>query len=471
MLLVIKGGHEHQKRAFGKVEIGNECVYRLEFVAGVNKDPGVTFHRGDGSVLLCYTFYGAARGCAYTDQPSARTLALIDQARAFRRNGEKLGVHHVIGDIFFLDGTKRAKPDVKHHRSNGNSLFSDLIKKLGCKVKSRGRSCGRAFLSCIDRLVTVLVLQPLRNIRRQWHHSNLMQDLVNVCIALTVIGKTDDAVSLLDHVNDLSVKLSLAKLQLHSDARALSWLYQALPRVGFSLSQKEKLDQSLLSSAHVSVNTRGDDLGIIDHQDEYFEWVDTPEEADVILTFIQSPISDGYNKADRENGGNGYMPITLQYRPYTATNARSCSIAGGDPREVSNNRSYQGKTNTAANASDLDLVCNAKAQFPDKPVVVVLRMQNPMVMAELEPSADAILVDFGVTQEAICELLSGAAEPQGLLPVQLPKDMDEVETHFEDAPLDMKPYTDSCGHSYDFGFGLNWEGVITDSRKIRYIAD
>lgn len=204
---------------------------------------------------------------------------------------------------------------------------------------------------------------------------------------------------------------------------------------------------------------------------QYFEWVNTPEEADVILTFIQSPISDGYSKADRENGGNGYMPISLQYRPYTATNARVCSIAGGDPRETSNNRSYQGKTNTAANEADLDLVLNAKTQFPDKPVVVVLRMQNPMVMAELEPSADAILVDFGVTQEAICELLSGAAEPQGLLPVQLPKDMDEVEAHFEDTPLDMQPYTDSCGHSYDFGFGLNWKGTITDQRKSRYTTD
>ena len=203
--------------------------------------------------------------------------------------------------------------------------------------------------------------------------------------------------------------------------------------------------------------------------EQYFEWVDTPEEADVVLAFIDSPISDGYSKVDRENGGNGYVPLSLQYRPYTAEHARVCSIAGGDPREAFVNRSYLGKTNRTANESDLDIVVNAKEQFPDKPVIVIVHMQNPMVMTELEPYADAILVDFGVTQQAICEVVSGKSEPQGLLPVQLPLNMEEVEKHFEDKPLDMRAYVDEAGNSYEFGFGLNWNGVIEDERKERYV--
>lgn len=193
---------------------------------------------------------------------------------------------------------------------------------------------------------------------------------------------------------------------------------------------------------------------------QYFDWVDTIEEADAALVFVESPISDGYSVEDRENGGNGYLPVTLQYRPYTAKNARACSIAGGDPRENFTNRSYQGKTNTAANESDLDLIIEAKEKLGKKPVIAVVRMHHPMVMAELEPYADAVLVDFGVTQKAICELLSGNAEPQGRLPVQLPKDMDTVEMHCEDKPLDMEAYVDTVGNTYDFGYGLNWNGVI-----------
>lgn len=200
----------------------------------------------------------------------------------------------------------------------------------------------------------------------------------------------------------------------------------------------------------------------------YFEWVETPEEADFALAFIESPISDGYSVKDRENGGNGYLPVSLQYRPYTAENAREKSIAGGDYREKSDNRSYKGKTNTAANEQDLDLVIDTKKRMGEKPVIVAVRMHHPMVMAELEPYADAILVEFGVSKEAVCELVSGKAEPKGLLPVSLPLNMDTVEEHAEDMPFDYKVYTDTAGHRYDFGYGLNWSGVIADERIEQY---
>ncbi len=200
----------------------------------------------------------------------------------------------------------------------------------------------------------------------------------------------------------------------------------------------------------------------------YYDWADTPEEADFALVFVESPISDAYSKEDRENGGNGYLPVTLQYRPYKADRAREKSIAGGDYREASDNRSYKGKVNTAANEADLDIIINTKKRLGNKPVVAVIRMHHPMVMAELEPYADAILVDFGVTRQAICELVSGKAEPQGLLPVQLPKDMDTVEAHGEDMPFDMEVYTDKKGNQYDFGYGLNWSGVIQDERTKKY---
>ncbi len=194
---------------------------------------------------------------------------------------------------------------------------------------------------------------------------------------------------------------------------------------------------------------------------QYFEWVDTLEEADAALVFVESPLSDGYSVEDRENGGNGYVPITLQYRPYTAEKARKCSVAGGDPRETFTNRSYQGKTSTAANERDLELVMEAKEKLGEKPVIAVIRMHNPMVMAELEPYADAILVDFGVTQKAICELIRGKHEPKGRLPIQLPADMETVELHCEDKPHDMKPYVDTAGNVYDFGYGLDWSGTIS----------
>ena len=40
------------------------------------------------------------------------------------------------------------------------------------------------------------------------------------------------------------------------------------------------------------------------------------------------------------------------------------------------------------------------------------------------------------------------------------KDMETVEAQSEDRALDMEPHVDEAGNSYDYGFGLNYGGVI-----------
>lgn len=203
----------------------------------------------------------------------------------------------------------------------------------------------------------------------------------------------------------------------------------------------------------------------------YFQSTSDPECADVAIVVIESPQNGrtaGYSRKDAEKGGNGFIPISLQYRPYTAVAARKQSIAG-DPRPGDVlNRTYQGKTVNVANASDLDLVLDTRRKMKDKPVIVILKLSNPTVLAEIEPAVDAILVDFRVQDQAILDVLSGAFEPSGLLPFQMPADMTTVEKQFEDVPFDMTPYRDSEKNSYDFAFGLNWKGVISDERTGRY---
>lgn len=197
--------------------------------------------------------------------------------------------------------------------------------------------------------------------------------------------------------------------------------------------------------------------------EKYFDRAETPEDADFAMVFMDSPASMGY---DAKKGG--YLPITLQYRPYTANNARAVSLAGGDPHEDSPNRSYRGKTNTALNEADLDIFLKTKAAMGDKPVIAVVNLSNPMVMAEFEPLADAILVSFDCQIQAVLDVISGKFEPQGLMPCQTPADMETVEAQFEDVPRDMRCHVDELGNVYDFAFGMNWSGVIQDDRVETY---
>ena len=115
----------------------------------------------------------------------------------------------------------------------------------------------------------------------------------------------------------------------------------------------------------------------------------------------------GYDKSDREKGGNGYMPISLQYNDYTATYARNPSLAGGDPFENFTNRSYKGKSVKTANKQDMLSVLETKAKMKGKPVIVSLEMDKPTIMSEFEGSADAILVNFGVQNQAVLDIISG----------------------------------------------------------------
>ncbi len=203
--------------------------------------------------------------------------------------------------------------------------------------------------------------------------------------------------------------------------------------------------------------------------EKYYEVTENPAEADFALVMIQEPSSgSGYSVEDRNKGGNGYVPISLQYKDYTAEYAREVSLAGGDPKESFTNRSYKGKTVKTDNIEDLNTVINTKKAMGDKPVVVVVGVTRPVVPAEFEPYADAILLTMGVQNQAVLDLVSGKAEPSGLLPMQLPADMKTVEEQAEDVPRDMVCYKDADGNVYDFAFGLNWNGVINDARVEKY---
>ncbi len=203
--------------------------------------------------------------------------------------------------------------------------------------------------------------------------------------------------------------------------------------------------------------------------ERYFTVVDTPGEADFALAGIRNPDGGvGYDVQDREKGGNGYVPISLQYKEYRATNAKTKSIAGGSSFEDFTNRGYQGKSVVTSNYTDFELVKKTKKNMGNKPVITVIQVSKPMVFAEIEPLADAILIHMGVQDQALMDIISGKAEPSALLPFQMPADMKTVEEQNEDEARDMRTYKDLEGNVYDFAFGLNWSGVINDERVTKY---
>lgn len=194
---------------------------------------------------------------------------------------------------------------------------------------------------------------------------------------------------------------------------------------------------------------------------------------DFALVFASGP-SMGETSVTADDGSVTYYPANLQYGSYTAdgANVRQVSIAGDTLADgTQENRSYYGQTN-AGDTTELEKILSVRELAGDLPVVVAMASGNPMIFSEFEGQVDAILyTPISYDAEATSKICAGEVEPSGLLPYQMPKDMDTVEANAEDVARDCEPYTDSEGNEYDFAFGMNWSGVIADERTEKYFVD
>jgi beta-glucosidase len=85
-----------------------------------------------------------------------------------------------------------------------------------------------------------------------------------------------------------------------------------------------------------------------------------------------------------------------------------------------------------------------------KPAIVVLYLDRPAVIPEISAAAQALLVDFGASDEAVLDVIFGKTNPRGKLPFELPSSMEAVRNQKADVPYDSKDPL------YPFGYGLTY---------------
>jgi len=70
------------------------------------------------------------------------------------------------------------------------------------------------------------------------------------------------------------------------------------------------------------------------------------------------------------------------------------------------------------------------------PTIVTVYLDRPAILTELKGRAGALVANFGVSDAALLDVLTGAARPEGRLPFELPSSMEEVEAQRSDLPHD-----------------------------------
>ncbi len=84
------------------------------------------------------------------------------------------------------------------------------------------------------------------------------------------------------------------------------------------------------------------------------------------------------------------------------------------------------------------------------PTIVSIYLDRPAVLKQLQ-NAKGILADFGATDDAILDVITGRASPEGKLPFELPSSMDAVHAQLSDVPHDSKQPL------YPIFFGLRYK--------------
>jgi len=89
------------------------------------------------------------------------------------------------------------------------------------------------------------------------------------------------------------------------------------------------------------------------------------------------------------------------------------------------------------------------AVLKQAPSIVVMYMDRPAVIPEIDAACKALLVEYGASDESILDVVFGRSRPEGKLPFELPSSMEAVRQQKADVPHDSE------NPLYPFGFGLS----------------
>jgi beta-glucosidase len=82
--------------------------------------------------------------------------------------------------------------------------------------------------------------------------------------------------------------------------------------------------------------------------------------------------------------------------------------------------------------------------------VTSVYLDRPAILGNVRDRSEVLLANFGASDEALFDILTGKAHPAGKLPFELPSSMVAVEAQRPDAPHD------SVAPLYPIGYGLSF---------------
>ncbi|MGW2894955.1 glycoside hydrolase family 3 protein [Streptomyces sp. NPDC001212] len=108
-----------------------------------------------------------------------------------------------------------------------------------------------------------------------------------------------------------------------------------------------------------------------------------------------------------------------------------------------------------------DQIAHVQAIAAEVPTVLLVYLERPAILREVELPATAVVADFGAEDDVLAEIVFGDSTPQGRLPFDLPISMAAVNAHPEDVPFSTK------APLHRHGDGLAYETTLAAEGRAR----
>ncbi len=115
-------------------------------------------------------------------------------------------------------------------------------------------------------------------------------------------------------------------------------------------------------------------------------------------------------------------------------------------------------TDLGFTGSEADYQALVRAHVAGARTIAVPQLTRPLILGNVVENSDAVLASYGVSDEALLNVITGTAEPEGRLPFELPSTMDAVAAQLYDVP------NDSASPLFAYGAGLSFAAAPTEPR-------
>lgn len=118
------------------------------------------------------------------------------------------------------------------------------------------------------------------------------------------------------------------------------------------------------------------------------------------------------------------------------------------PRHIFGMLQHEGSLAFSDGNPDYEAIQRASAHVP---TIVTVNLERAAILSNIVNKSSALLANFGVSDAALFDVLTGKARPGGKLPLELPSSMAAVQAQHPDLPHD------SAAPLFPFGYGLSYD--------------